>query len=120
MANGRCRMHGGTSTGPRTLAGLNRLRAANTTHGACATSASRRLRDPSDPFHLHAVATVVNRSRKLLALIRQASPADPDPSALLALLRPDPLPFRRRPRKPASEPGETPCNLKEPMADVRP
>jgi hypothetical protein len=135
MANGRCRMHGGTSTGPRTLAGLNRLRAANTTHGACATSASRRLCDPSDPFHLHAVATVVNRSRKLLALVGQAGVGqagvgqvgvgqagrtDPDPAALLALLHPDPLAFRRRPRRPASEPGETPCNLAEPMSDVRP
>jgi hypothetical protein len=29
----RCRMHGGTSTGPRTAEGLERMRAANTTHG---------------------------------------------------------------------------------------
>jgi hypothetical protein len=29
----RCRMHGGRSTGPRTAAGLARLRAARTTHG---------------------------------------------------------------------------------------
>lgn len=33
MANGRCRMHGGASTGPRTQDGLRRLRAARTTHG---------------------------------------------------------------------------------------
>lgn len=33
MANGRCRMHGGGSTGPRTLEGLARLRAAVTRHG---------------------------------------------------------------------------------------
>ena len=33
MANGRCRMHGGASTGPRTKDGLRRLRAARTTHG---------------------------------------------------------------------------------------
>jgi hypothetical protein len=33
MANGRCRMHGGGSTGPRTLAGLARIRAAMTQHG---------------------------------------------------------------------------------------
>lgn len=32
MKNGRCRMHGGKSTGPRTEAGLVRLRAARTVH----------------------------------------------------------------------------------------
>ena len=30
---GRCRLHGGASTGPRTEAGLARLTAARTTHG---------------------------------------------------------------------------------------
>ena len=33
MSNGRCRMHGGSSTGPRTAEGLARIRAARTTHG---------------------------------------------------------------------------------------
>jgi hypothetical protein len=33
MANGRCRSHGGKSTGPRTPTGLANLAAANTTHG---------------------------------------------------------------------------------------
>jgi hypothetical protein len=33
MANGRCRMHGGRSTGPKTPEGLARLAAAHTTHG---------------------------------------------------------------------------------------
>jgi hypothetical protein len=33
MPNGRCRMHGGPSTGPRTPKGLARIRAARTTHG---------------------------------------------------------------------------------------
>jgi len=33
MPNGRCRMHGGRSTGPRTAEGLARLRAARTIHG---------------------------------------------------------------------------------------
>jgi hypothetical protein len=36
MANGRCRMHGGKSTGPRTPEGLARLARAHTTHGWCA------------------------------------------------------------------------------------
>jgi hypothetical protein len=33
MANGRCRLHGGLSTGPRTPEGLERMRRANTRHG---------------------------------------------------------------------------------------
>lgn len=33
MCNGRCRSHGGKSTGPRTQEGLRRLRAARTVHG---------------------------------------------------------------------------------------
>src|SRR3954466_1055051 len=33
MPAGRCRIHGGASTGPRTAAGLERMRAAKTTHG---------------------------------------------------------------------------------------
>jgi hypothetical protein len=33
MANGRCRFHGGKSTGPRTAAGLANSRAARRTHG---------------------------------------------------------------------------------------
>jgi hypothetical protein len=33
MANGRCRMHGGKSTGPRTPEGLERSRRANWKHG---------------------------------------------------------------------------------------
>jgi len=34
MPNGRCRMHGGASTGPRTPEGLERIRKARTVHGA--------------------------------------------------------------------------------------
>ena len=34
MRNGRCRLHGGKSTGPRTVAGLERSRRARWKHGA--------------------------------------------------------------------------------------
>jgi hypothetical protein len=50
MANGRCRMHGGRSTGPRTADGLERIRTARTIHGAYSAEArelrmlTRRLR----------------------------------------------------------------------------
>jgi hypothetical protein len=33
MPNGRCRMHGGESTGPRTLEGRHRIWQAHLTHG---------------------------------------------------------------------------------------
>ncbi len=33
MPNGRCRMHGGASTGPRTAEGVARITAARTRHG---------------------------------------------------------------------------------------
>ena len=44
MASGRCRLHGGASTGPRTAVGLARMVAAKTTHGRFAISgAPQRL-----------------------------------------------------------------------------
>jgi hypothetical protein len=33
MANGRCRLHGGLSTGPKTADGIERIRRAVTRHG---------------------------------------------------------------------------------------
>jgi hypothetical protein len=45
MKNGRCRLHGGKSTGPRTPEGLERMRKAKTKHGLYAAEAKelRRL-----------------------------------------------------------------------------
>lgn len=48
MANGRCRMHGGMSTGPRTPEGLERSRNARLKHGyysAAAIGQRRRARE---------------------------------------------------------------------------
>lgn len=44
MANGRCRLHGGLSTGPKTAAGIERIRRAITKHGrySAAAKAERR------------------------------------------------------------------------------
>jgi hypothetical protein len=39
MKNGRCRMHGGLSTGPRTPEGLERSRKSNWKHGRCSAEA---------------------------------------------------------------------------------
>jgi hypothetical protein len=45
MKNGRCRMHGGKSTGPRTAAGLERSRNARWTHGAYSRETRGLLRE---------------------------------------------------------------------------
>ena len=44
MANGRCRLHGGASTGPRTAEGIERIRASRTKHGAY-SAAMKRMRE---------------------------------------------------------------------------
>ena len=53
MPNGRCKLHGGKSTGPRTPEGLERSRRANWKHGAKAEQSRLRaallaLRDLCD------------------------------------------------------------------------
>jgi hypothetical protein len=64
MANGRCRFHGGKSTGPRTAAGLARSRAARRVHG---------LRS-ADVIQLSAAAAAVNRRlAHLLSALRTSS-----------------------------------------------
>ena len=44
MPNGRCRMHGGKSTGPRTAEGLERMRRAKTKHGLYSGETLRVMR----------------------------------------------------------------------------
>jgi hypothetical protein len=44
MRNGRCRMHGGASTGPRTPAGLARSSRANWKHGLYSQQAKQEAR----------------------------------------------------------------------------
>jgi hypothetical protein len=62
MKNGRCRMHGGASTGPRTEAGLARVRAARTTHGGYSAESQAVLRRS---------AAFIAETRALLALLRR-------------------------------------------------
>ena len=59
MANGRCRMHGGKSTGPRTPEGLERSRKANWKHGDYSAESiqmrryiSRLLRESRDTLEM--------------------------------------------------------------------
>jgi hypothetical protein len=45
MANGRCRIHGGKSTGPRTAEGIERIRRAHWKHGLRAAEAIRQRKE---------------------------------------------------------------------------
>ena len=44
MPNGRCRLHGGKSTGPKTRAGLERMRQSKITHGNYTEESRRAMR----------------------------------------------------------------------------
>jgi hypothetical protein len=90
MANGRCRLHGGKSTGPRTAAGLARSRAARLVHGhrtaeaialrAAAAKSNRRLGE------------LIEAERRLLAgqgVHRSNRPcAEPSPGEAETVARP--------------------------------
>jgi hypothetical protein len=60
MTNGRCRMHGGPSTGPRTPEGLERSRRANWKHGRRSADAIARLKE---------AAAIRREIRRLIALV---------------------------------------------------
>ena len=45
MPNGRCRMHGGKSTGPLTAEGIERIRASRTKHGRYSQAAIAKRRE---------------------------------------------------------------------------
>jgi hypothetical protein len=52
MRNGRCRVHGGLSTGPRTPEGLERSRRANWKHGYYSAEAKAARREARDSLRL--------------------------------------------------------------------
>ena len=60
MANGRCRLHGGLSTGPKTLAGIARIRQALTKHGGYSEAAK------ADRLSMR---TLLKESRELLRTV---------------------------------------------------
>ena len=88
MSNGRCRMHGGASTGPRTPEGRARISAANTTHGFH-TAESQAARRRTDAF--------IAETRALLASLHPtATPPAPVPGSPK---RSGVFPVRRYPRQ---------------------
>jgi hypothetical protein len=83
MANGRCRLHGGKSTGPRTAEGMARMAAAHTTHGLHgAVGAAERAR------RRH-VKTTNDRVRILCTATRLENYLTPPIAAELAAGAPD-------------------------------
>lgn len=48
MPNGRCHLHGGKSTGPRTAAGIERMRAAKMIHGLYSRKSQEQAREMRD------------------------------------------------------------------------
>jgi len=81
MRNGRCRMHGGASTGPRTPEGRARVAAARTIHG--------RYSAATKGFFRH-IREIERRSKALLALVGDGlGPVD---LGALAHLLPPPAP----------------------------
>lgn len=51
MANGRCRMHGGKSTGPRTPEGKERSRRGNWKHGSYSVESQEERREFREMIH---------------------------------------------------------------------
>jgi len=62
MADGRCRLHGGRGTGPKTPAGIERIRQAVTKHGRYTKVAKAEQSDSRE---------LVRQARELLIGIRK-------------------------------------------------
>ncbi len=96
MSNGRCRMHGGASTGPRTPEGRARISAANTTHGFY-TAESKAARRRTDTF--------IAETRALLASLHPTA----TPARVPAPYSPrPPQALQARRRMPGAETPHTP------------
>jgi len=80
MANGRCRLHGGLSTGPRTPAGLARSRRARWKHGARSAEVTALRR--AARVQLRRVRALIGHTRFSAGhgVHRTNSPATPCPS----------------------------------------
>ena len=79
MKNGRCRMHGGLSTGPRTAEGLARARRARWKHGFCSAE-TRELRR-AVAHTCRALAATTRLARAELRRRRGGGPAGARPAA---------------------------------------
>src|SRR5215203_1815556 len=69
MPNGRCRVHGGLSTGPRTPEGLERSRRSNWKHGHYSAKAKRVRREARQQFRVLRQLIAVGNKDDFLDLI---------------------------------------------------
>jgi len=69
MPNGRCRVHGGLSTGPRTPQGLERSRRSNWKHGHYSAEAKRVRREARQQFRVLRQLIAVGNKDDFLDLI---------------------------------------------------
>jgi hypothetical protein len=77
MKNGRCRLHGGKSTGPRTPEGLARSKAARWVHGNRSAAVREQARQRGQASRLLA------EMRAIQALISAEPGGDVDPDEVL-------------------------------------
>jgi len=62
MRNGRCRIHGGKSTGPRTEEGIERIRRASTKHGRRSKAAiTERKRNAETRWQIRILVSMCRR-----------------------------------------------------------
>jgi len=99
MANGRCRFHGGKSTGPRTAVGLARSRAARRTHGGYAAEIID-LRQAAAAHARRVAALRAQFGASRAETGRQKAACAGKPSAPAALIVPAAGAFGRRPSGP--------------------
>ena len=69
MPNGRCRMHGGPSTGPRAPEGLERSRRSNWKHGHYSAEAKRVRREARQQYRLFGEVIAAGNEDDVLDLI---------------------------------------------------
>jgi hypothetical protein len=119
MQNGRCRMHGGTSTGPRTSEGLERMRRANTRHGIYSEESRRQMR---------AIRKLVREAEQTAeksqgfrgATAPQQRPGSPDPTRNSPAARAAPLTKPRGPKQGEGPPKQSTGAFHVPAADSQP
>ena len=84
MPNGRCRMHGGPSTGPRTIEGLANSRQARVRHGRYSAARKQLRRQLRWISHLAKVLDEFDEMYRLLLAVGIALQRDPSPPVVAA------------------------------------
>ena len=107
----RCSMHGRRSTGPRTPAGRDRVRAARTVHGKCGAVPRALDRFRVTLLRISRVRHAAARYRHPAARARRP-PAPVPPQELM----PPPLPIARHHRGRGSRPAPRGCRLPRALA----